>query len=782
MATRLAKLFSPQRIGSRLTADIVDRNLDRIRQSIADIAREYREHYAFGLANYPRTVANYAAARKVAGFAGLSILVAGRTTARDGGEGTFVWRTGAATDNDGTILAGPTGSGGYWERVTDGVFNPLWWGADPTNTSDSASAFNFACSAAQSYLQTEALTVVSGTLPTVRIPNGKYRLDSSVAVGAYVRVESSNAQLIATGAFSVLKDVYYTTEIVGLRIFNGTRGIEIFEGLQPGTITIKDCSFHEQTQGAIWGADLSNAALITIEGCKFYSVTGTGRKLIYLPTGDVIVIRRNDIYSANGIFLGQSPTGRDSANRVIYENNLFTPASGLDCFIDNDSLNLQVVANRFGGEAGATTIVKHRSGILQSSEATSLVIERNALQSASEPSVVFYDVPGTFKFKCNQGSIERFSFDSGCFSVPGYARSRLMSWEVSDNQIDDVRYEGAAEDVVRCLSADRRPNEVFQSNVDAASYVMKIDVDETSSYGFSGITTSIAVTTGLTNSFGSPAESYTGTGASYSGSLGRTWVNALNGLTSGQYTAVFDAEVTSESPVTVLFNAGGSDHNITLRKGKHSVCIPFWFDSGGTATPGATSIGCEALGWTLFPMANTQVLKMSTVRVFKGTIRTHPQYSEVLSVAPPSSGTWRAGDVARAPMGAGWRYQDSGWSPAGATVFAARSVNLLATGQTELIPAMADVRAITLSLHVRVRSRTGAVTTNATIRAGNSGSYDNVAASWLMATSTVNETESLATLSGAVDVGSTEVSFSVESAASGPSEYTADIFWHGILI
>jgi hypothetical protein len=45
----------------------------------------------------------------------------------DGGEGNFVWRSGVATDNDGTII---TATGGYWERAdATADVDPRWFGA-----------------------------------------------------------------------------------------------------------------------------------------------------------------------------------------------------------------------------------------------------------------------------------------------------------------------------------------------------------------------------------------------------------------------------------------------------------------------------------------------------------------------------------------------------------------------------------------------------------------------------------------------------------------------------
>jgi hypothetical protein len=82
-------------------------------------------------------------------FSGDTIFVAGRSTAGDGGEGNFVWRTGSTTDNGGTLLAGPVGSGGYWERadVTADV-DPRWFGAVLNGSTNTLTQLQAAAAAA----------------------------------------------------------------------------------------------------------------------------------------------------------------------------------------------------------------------------------------------------------------------------------------------------------------------------------------------------------------------------------------------------------------------------------------------------------------------------------------------------------------------------------------------------------------------------------------------------------------------------------------------------------
>ncbi|MBP2160278.1 MULTISPECIES: hypothetical protein [Asticcacaulis] len=88
-----------------------------------------------------------------------------------GREGTFVLRSGAVPFSDvqeGIILPSTVTSGYYWERVFSGAANLLWFGADPTYTSDNWGKFQ------------DALTVCA-TMADVPlyIPEGRYKFTTA---------------------------------------------------------------------------------------------------------------------------------------------------------------------------------------------------------------------------------------------------------------------------------------------------------------------------------------------------------------------------------------------------------------------------------------------------------------------------------------------------------------------------------------------------------------------------------------------------------------------------
>lgn len=102
------------------------------------------------------------------------VTVKGYATDNDGGGGLFYWSAGSAlTANGGTILASTyPGATGRWIRVYSGPLNVLWYGADPTQTTDSLTAINNAMA----------------TLPTaggeIYFPVGAYYVSAAIQTGS----------------------------------------------------------------------------------------------------------------------------------------------------------------------------------------------------------------------------------------------------------------------------------------------------------------------------------------------------------------------------------------------------------------------------------------------------------------------------------------------------------------------------------------------------------------------------------------------------------------------
>lgn len=58
-----------------------------------------------------------------------AVQVLGHTKPGDGGDGLFYWTPGAATPNDGTVVASEHSSRGHWQRMFSGTVSVRWFGA-----------------------------------------------------------------------------------------------------------------------------------------------------------------------------------------------------------------------------------------------------------------------------------------------------------------------------------------------------------------------------------------------------------------------------------------------------------------------------------------------------------------------------------------------------------------------------------------------------------------------------------------------------------------------------
>lgn len=120
----------------------------------------------------------------VRGYSGglTTINVYGISSVFDGGNGVFKIDMSDTTsaDNGGTILVDAIGR--RWKRIHSGAINVLWFGADPTTSVDSTSAFN------------AAIASVSAVGGDVYAPRGMYKISSTL----YLK---SGVSLFGDGSF-----------------------------------------------------------------------------------------------------------------------------------------------------------------------------------------------------------------------------------------------------------------------------------------------------------------------------------------------------------------------------------------------------------------------------------------------------------------------------------------------------------------------------------------------------------------------------------------------------
>ncbi|GMV18568.1 MAG: hypothetical protein AMXMBFR56_67920 [Polyangiaceae bacterium] len=156
--------------------------------------------------------------------------------------GLFAWSDTVAVD-DGAMAINPAGAGSNaagWRRVFEGYANVLWFGADRTGAANSSPAFN----AALAYLQRHKSTVAPGPgpqgvgtglyySPTLFVPWGAYRFESTVVVTAYTKICSERLAMIYTNdpTISLFASYNYYNTFEGLVFVGGRHAVAFYEGL-----------------------------------------------------------------------------------------------------------------------------------------------------------------------------------------------------------------------------------------------------------------------------------------------------------------------------------------------------------------------------------------------------------------------------------------------------------------------------------------------------------------------------------------------------------------------
>ena len=111
-------------------------------------------------------------------------------------------------------------------------------------------------------------------------------------------------------------------------------------------------------------------------------------------------------------------------------------------------------------------------------------------------------------------------------------------------------------------------------------------------------------------------------------------------------------------------------------------------------------------------------------------------------------------------------------------------INLLVTGQTVIVSAVAGRKFFPLQVHIRVTALTGSIVTPPIVRLGNSGSFNNVTPLFTVVAAAVDAIDLIPSVAAltAVDIGTIPVSLDVQTAAVGPSVMAAEIYVRGHLI
>jgi hypothetical protein len=126
----------------------------------------------------------------------------------------------------------------------------------------------------------------------------------------------------------------------------------------------------------------------------------------------------------------------------------------------------------------------------------------------------------------------------------------------------------------------------------------------------------------------------------------------------------------------------------------------------------------------------------------------------------------------------GYQLAQGGADTGSLQVFKVAGINLLATGQTLVVPAASGRKWIPLSVRTRLASLTGVFVVAPIVRLGNNGSFDNMAPLFTVAALAVDGVDvvPIVTAVTAVNIGSTGISLDVQTAGTVATVATADVF------
>jgi hypothetical protein len=489
---------------------------------------------------------------------------------------------------------------------------------------------------------TASSSIGYGSADPARFPKGRYLVTKALTPPAYCDVVGNRAILVAsTNLFDIFVGIGYSQRFIGIGFVGGRWACRIATGgTDTTTIDFDYCEWYEQASGAVTTDTNSSSTIVNLTRYKVHNIQ-SGAIVFRMLTGDKINVHGGwATVAATFLQIGGASTRASGS----LSSAICTPYGGFTVWVKNYGSVDVSGNNRFGGEAAAT-IVDNLAGI-DSSDLTSVVISGNQTYCAGAYAVRFYQIPNVFVFENNRGLTDTlgFLFDAGITNLVGM-RSYLCTWKVQGNSRDEIDLRGNTEAIARVttLKAD--------STIGTQSLSVTDKISQFRSNSATGGSNANVTITNTTGYFGEPTRTYTGTSAAYDGSVSEEWSNQLTGQPSGVYTAVYNVEVTSPHPVTGYFFGAELDTAVTLKKGKHVVNVPFYWNS---------STSTNKMGWSFSSLNNSQTVVLGNGRLFAGTVQISTWNNVLYGAAAPTALQWEVGDrTIRVPQAVG---QPKAWS------------------------------------------------------------------------------------------------------------------------
>lgn len=567
---------------------------------------------------------------------GSTVKVLGYHVAGDAGGGDFIYNSASAATQDNGKYITPTILPGRFIRIVTSFFTPQMFGAKADGTTDDTVAIQAACNACNPGF-TNSGTTGQFSVNYVLFPAGVYRTTATVTIYGGHTISGERAAFKPDAGVTVFTvAATYQNRFDNLVFTGGAVCIKFDTGnVDTSTVTIENCEFQDQTVSHIQSSAISASTTYRVLNCKFYSYTTSSSFIGIDLKGGNLTLKSCWVTSAQTFIRnGDGTTGEGG---VVYLDDMFgvpVYSGNGGCTWVNNTAELTMTNCRLGGESDAVCVIINPS--VNPGVGNITRIENSALFSGDQPVVVFNCFPIIFRFRDNIASAagwdKGFLFNSGSSTTLGQIRGITHSFIV-ENPTDSTApvYEGETLAVSKTVTANRDYRGPA-ATLRVSDLVNSIQINGAGSWG-----TVLGNATGTTGTdfFAAPSRTFGGTTATYNGQFTEIHNTVLTGLAAGMYTVHFVAENLSETIASIGFYAGGNEVVERLSNGLHNIYVSTYYNAG-VDSPRAGMFG--------FSLNNTQIVKVSRLRVYKGDIRPSTINTVAYGSAAPTTLLWERGD------------------------------------------------------------------------------------------------------------------------------------------
>lgn len=492
----------------------------------------------------------------------------------------------------------------------------------------------------------------------LHFPKGKYVITGDLSNGVQLNslyLTGDHAILNVAAGITAIGNINYMASINGLTFSGGTTHIAIAT-TNPDTnmINVDECEFIEPTGAAITTAFGSNSTQLCVTRCKF-KVTDTANS-------QVCAINTCDYARFEKCWVAANTSGTKAVFEVTDCNLTITELVGVDypnlaywIKVSGTGGGLYCENNRFGAENGGPSgaIVWWQAPALNVSTGGLMLAMKNCLAYCDGPLVRFDAIPNIVDITGQYGlvlsppafvtnsitttNIQRVLGDATNWfniEVNGWNYNKLIA---PDSTAPAIAVQGLpiAQEGIGVPVKPRASALVLQTEAGTGAYTPITNI--------SNVTSSTG-----TNDFGLTFVQYAST--ANNAYFTRSYTTMLSGLSAGIYTAVVDLEVTTDTACEPRVKAGTHAWQGVLTKGKHVICVPFYYDTTGTVAGNSVMVDH-------YDIPNGCTIRIHRIRIFSGNVVVSTENCDMTG-SSALSGSVQAyrGDVVQntAPASAGY--------------------------------------------------------------------------------------------------------------------------------